>query len=56
VVLRFVQDLVRGDLPHLPRLLDAHLLPLAKPNGRGVRPIPVGEVWYRLVVLCAPAA
>jgi hypothetical protein len=56
VVLRFVQALVRGDLPHLPRLLDARLLPLAKPHGRGVRPIAIGEVWYRLAALCALAA
>jgi hypothetical protein len=44
VVLRFVQALVHGHLPYLPRLLDARLLPLAKPNGRGVRPIAIGEV------------
>jgi hypothetical protein len=56
VVLRFVQALVRGDLPYLPRLLDARLLPLAKPNGRGVRPIAIGEVWCRLAALCALAA
>jgi hypothetical protein len=55
VVLRFVQAVVRGDLPHPPRLLDARLLPLAKPNGHGVRPIAIGEVWYRLAALCALA-
>jgi hypothetical protein len=54
-VLRFMQAMVRGDLPHLPRLLDARLLPLAKPSG-GVRPIAIGEVWYRLAALCALAA
>jgi hypothetical protein len=54
-VLRFVQAVVRGDLPHLPRLLDARLLPLSKPSG-GVRPIAIGEVWYRLAALCALAA
>jgi hypothetical protein len=56
VVLRFVQALVCGNLPYLPRLLDAHLLPLAKPNGRGVRLIAMGEVWYRLASLCTLAA
>jgi hypothetical protein len=35
--------------------MDARLLPLAKPNGRGVRPNAIGEVWYRLVALCALA-
>jgi hypothetical protein len=44
VVLRFVQALVSGDLPYLPRLLEARLLLLAKPNGRCVRPITIGEV------------
>jgi hypothetical protein len=56
VVLCFVQAVVRGEFPHLPRLLDARLLPLAKPNSRGVRPIAIGEVWYRLTALCALAA
>jgi hypothetical protein len=56
VVLRFVQALVCGDLPYLPRLLEARLLPVAKPNGRGVRPIAIGEVWYRLAALRALAA
>jgi hypothetical protein len=56
VVLRFVQALVRGDLPYLPRRLEARLLPLAKLNGRGVRPIAIGEVWYRIAALCALAA
>jgi hypothetical protein len=54
-VLRFVQTADRGDLPHLPRLLDARLLPFAKPSG-GIRPIAVGEVWYRLAALCSLAA
>jgi hypothetical protein len=55
-VLRFVQALVRGDLPYLSRLLEARLLPLAKPNGHGVRPIAIGEVWFLLAALCALAA
>jgi hypothetical protein len=56
VVLRFTQALVRGNLPHLPCLLDSRLLPLAKPNSRGVRLIDIGEVWYRPAALCALAA
>jgi hypothetical protein len=54
-VLRLIQAVVRGDLPHPPRLLDARLLPIAKPAG-GIRPIAIGEVWYRLAALCALAA
>jgi hypothetical protein len=54
-VLHLMQAVVRDDLPHLPRLLDARLLPLEKPSS-GVRPIAVGEVWYRLAALCALAA
>jgi hypothetical protein len=56
VVLSFVQALFRGDLPCLTRLLNARLLPLAKPNSRGVRSITIREVWYRLAALCALAA
>jgi hypothetical protein len=51
-VLRLMQTAVRGDFPHLPRLLDARLFPLEKPSGR-VRPIAVGELWYWLTALCA---
>jgi hypothetical protein len=54
-VLCLMQAVVRGDLPHLPRLLDARFLPLEKPSS-GVRPIAVGEVWYWLAALCALAA
>jgi hypothetical protein len=43
-----MQAVARGDLPRLPRLIDAHLLPLEKQSG-GVRSIAVGEVWYRFV-------
>jgi hypothetical protein len=54
VVLRFVQALVHGQLPHLPRLLDARIIPLAKVHN-GVRPIATIEFWYRLAALCALA-
>jgi hypothetical protein len=54
-VLRLMQAVVHGDLPHLPCPLDARLLPLEKPSS-GIRPIAVGEVWYRLAALCALAA
>jgi hypothetical protein len=54
-VLWFVQAVVRGELPHLPRLLGAGLLPLSMPSG-GVRPIAIGEFWYRLAALCTLAA
>jgi hypothetical protein len=53
-VLRLIQAVVRSELPHLPCHLDACLLPLEKPSV-GVRPIVVGEVWYRLAPLCALA-
>jgi hypothetical protein len=43
-VLQLVNSIVQGTLPHLPHLLDAHLLPVAKLLG-GVRPIAIGEVW-----------
>jgi hypothetical protein len=41
---------------YLFNIFISRLLPLAKPNGRGVRPIAIGEVWYRLAALCALAA
>jgi hypothetical protein len=53
-VLRLVAAVCR-DLPHRPHLLDARLLPLAKPFGV-VRPIAVGEVWYWITVLVALAS
>ena len=54
-VLRLVQAMTSGSLPHLPRLLDARLLPFAKPSG-GVHPTSIGQVWYRPAALCALAA
>jgi hypothetical protein len=55
MVLRLIQAVVRGDLPHLSRLLDARVLCIAKPAGC-IRPIGIGKVWYRLAALCALAA
>ncbi len=47
-----VSTIVSGQLPALPELTDARLLAFEKPGG-GVRPIAIGEVWYRLAGLCA---
>jgi hypothetical protein len=55
MVLRYVQALVHGKLPDLPRLLDARIILLAKPHN-GVRPIAISKVWYRLAALCALTA
>ena len=41
-----------GELPRHDSLLNACLMGLQKPDG-GVRPIAVGEAWYRLAGLCA---
>jgi hypothetical protein len=40
----------------LPELLDSTLIGLEKPDNRGLRPIAIGEVWFRLAGLCAMAA
>jgi Reverse transcriptase (RNA-dependent DNA polymerase) len=55
-VLRIVNAIVSGQLPHLPALTDSALLGLEKPGGHGLRPIAMGEVWLRLAGLCAMAA
>jgi hypothetical protein len=44
IVLQLVNSIVQGTLTHIPHLLDARLLLVAKPLG-GVRPIAIGEVW-----------
>ena len=54
-ILRVINAIVSGALPHLPELLDSTLIALVKPGG-GLRPIAIGEVWYRLAGLCAMAA
>ena len=47
--------ILSGKLPRHASLLDSSLIGLQKPHG-GVRPIAVGEVWYRLATLCALTA
>ena len=54
-VLMFVQAGVAGTLPPLPELFACRLIPLQKSSG-GIRPIAIGEVWARLIALCAVAA
>jgi hypothetical protein len=54
-VLDMVCAVASGAIPHLPSLLQATLIPVKKATG-GVRPIAVGEVWYRLAAPCALAA
>ena len=51
----FLNLLLSGAFPHCPELLAARLIPLRKPNG-GVRPIAIGEVWFRLAGICAMEA
>ena len=47
---------VSGTLPHLPELLDSHLICLQSQNGGGMRPTAIGKAWFRLASLCAIAA
>jgi hypothetical protein len=51
---RLLNVMLSGKLPHLPELLDATLVAFDMPSG-GVRPIAIGEVWYRLASLCGLA-
>jgi len=53
--LAFVNLVLSGELPRSETLLDSLLIGLQKPDG-GVRPIAVGEAWYRLAMLCAAIA
>jgi hypothetical protein len=53
-VLELMSAMVQGKLPHVPALLQSTLLPISKLCG-GIRPIAIGEVWYRLAGLCALA-
>ena len=46
-VRRLLGVMVSGQLPQLPELTDSRLIALVKPDG-GVRPIAIGEVFYRL--------
>ena len=50
-----VNLMLSGRLPRSHDLLDSALLGLLKPNG-DVRPIAIGEVWYRFAAACALAA
>jgi hypothetical protein len=54
-ILKFVNLILSGELPRHSSLLDSSLIGLQKPGG-GVRPIAIGEVWYRLAGLCALTA
>ena len=54
-VLAFVNLILSGKLPRHASLLDSSLIGLQKQDD-GVRPIAVGEVWYRLAGLCALTA
>ena len=51
-VLRFVNLILAGALPRDSFILRSSLVGLQKPGG-GVRPIAIGEAWYRLAMLCA---
>jgi hypothetical protein len=55
-ILRLVNAMVAGKLPHLDAFLDSNLIAVEKAGGRGVRHIAVGEVWVRIAALCAMAA
>ena len=55
--LRFVNLILSGTLPRVSFILGSVLVGLQKvtdgvPDG-GVRPIAIGEAWYRLAMLCA---
>ena len=54
-IVKFVNLILSGELPRHSSLLDSSLIGLQKPDG-GVRPIAIGEVWYRLAGLCALTA
>jgi hypothetical protein len=55
-ILRLVNAMVAGKLPHLNTFLDSNLIAVGKASGQGVQPIAVGEVWVRIAALCAMAA
>jgi hypothetical protein len=48
--IKFVTAIVQGNLPHVPALLEASLIPVEKTGG-GIRPIAVGEA---MVSACLP--
>ena len=49
--LAFINLMLSGELPRHSGLLDSTLIGLTKPDG-SVRPIAIGEVWYRLATQC----
>ena len=51
-VLGVVNLILSGELPRETFLLDSNLIGLDKPDG-GVRPIAIGEAWYRFAGICA---
>jgi hypothetical protein len=55
-LLGVLNAIIGGGLPDVPELLDSRLIGLQKPGGRGLRPIAIGEVFFRLAGLCAMAA
>jgi hypothetical protein len=55
-ILKLVNTMITGQLPHLHSFLDSNLIAVEKPNGHGTRPISVGEVWVRIAVLGAMGA
>ena len=54
-ILEWVNLMLSGKLPRHGALLDSALIGLMKPNN-DVRPIAIGEVWYRFAASCALAA
>ena len=49
------KDIINGELPSEARdlLVTSRLVALAKPNSNGLRPIAVGELFYRLAAIVA---
>ena len=54
-IVGFVNLMLSGKLPRCHELLDSALIGLLKPDD-DVRPIAIGEVWYRFAAACALAA
>jgi len=54
-VVQFINSGLAGDLPEWEELRASRLVPLLKKGG-GIRPIAIGEVWARLMSMCAMAA
>jgi hypothetical protein len=55
-ILALMNLIINCTLPDIPFLHASALIALAKPRGRGMRPIAIGEVWVRLASVCAMAA